>query len=206
MHRIEIRSVRMAFFLSAIFLFIASGISLAQEGYTGDMPPVALGTACGPGIVYHWKVERNTPWHGSALLAVPDGYIPSEWNGTDAFVTAFRQQIGSNNDAATMSVAFVALWPSLSSSPARLYGLFERSITVETGTIECAGGFWTQSSAGSQTQPDSSEWVRIMDDSVDQITTTAQSVEDAVNRLVDKVNSQPGADTRPHHSYTVVTQ
>lgn len=202
----KIRFVRTLVFLFSSFLAVVPGVTSADADYTGDTPPVALGAACGPGVAYRWTVETETPWHVSLLVSVPDGFTPSEWSGTDAFVAAFRKRVGNDNDVAAMSTALVTLWPEVSYSPARLYGLFERSVTVETRNVECVGGTWTQSIAGVETRTDSSEWVRVVEDPVYQINTTAQVLEEAVSRLLVKVNSQPEADSRPHHSYTVVTQ
>jgi hypothetical protein len=60
-----------------------------------------------------------------------------------------------------------------------------------------------ESSQTLATEIDTSEWIRIVDEAVEQSAVSAQDVIDNINRVLTNVNSQPGADTRPFHSYTV---
>jgi hypothetical protein len=205
MHAITVGPLRALFFLFVTFLFATSGVCLADGEYTGDMPPVVLGSACSPEVAYHWDIETKTAWQVTMLLAVPDGSSPEEWSGTTTFVNSVQQTTTANKNIDTLAGALLSVWSQSFQTPALLYGKFDRSITTEMRDLQCISGTWQilTGSGSVTTVPDSSEWVRMFPDARDQSTIAAQDVVDQVNRLLTTVNSQPGADTRPFHKYTV---
>jgi hypothetical protein len=180
-------------------------IALSEDEFTGAKPPVDVGSSCSANAVYHWSTETKTAWQCSSLIAVPDGYSPGEWDGALTFMASFEQAAGGSKQLSIMANALLSVWGQSFQTPARLYGKFDRSITLEKRDLQCISGTW-QILTGSDsvtTVPDSSEWVRIFPEAQDQTTTTTQVVTDVVNRILATVNSQPGADTRPFHKYTV---
>jgi hypothetical protein len=188
------------------FLVLGIGAVRADDTYTGDPPPVAVGSACNESTVYNnWSTETKTAWQVSMLLAVPDGTSPEEWSGATAFLNSFQQTTGGNKNIDSLAGALLSVWSQSFQTPALLYGKFDRSITTEKRDLQCISETW-QIPTGSYSvtaAPDSSEWVRIFPEAQDQSATTTQVVTDVVNRILATVNSQPGADTRPFHKYTV---
>jgi hypothetical protein len=134
---------------------------------------------------------------------VPEAYSPGEWEGTEAFVDVYRGMVEGNHQVSNMADALMILWQQ---SPSLLYGEFERSITVESRQVQCSGGIWTTTSNSMATKTQNSEWIGISDEAQDRRIITVETIVQILEAKLGYINSQPGTDPRPHHSYTVTTQ
>lgn len=203
-HLILIRSFAI-FLLLLGFIFPAAVRS--DDSYTGQMPPAQLGAACNESTLYHWSTETKTPWEAMGLLAVPDGYTPAEWEGTPGFINSWNQIVSGDTRLSTMAGALLTVWGQSFQASARLYVMSNRSVTTETRDVTCTSGTWQipDASVHIATVSENSQWVSITDDPASPNGLVSEDVEQAVNGLLANVNSQPGADTRPFHSYTNVT-
>lgn len=203
-------SVTLIYSLFLVLAILCLGIDVvgSQDNSTGDTPPVQVGAPCNEPSIYHWSTKTRTPWKPAGLIAVPDGYSPDEWEGTPAFVDSFNQSLSGDRQLSAMSAVLFSLWDQSSQTQARLYGRFERSIRLEKRDIRCIAGTWSivDGSDSVSINPDTSEWIRIYPEAQDRNGVSTQDVVDNVDRLLSTVNSQVGADTRPHHSYTVSAQ
>lgn len=205
---IQLRNMLILSHLVVFILFFFTfgiGIAFADDTYTGDLPPATVGAECNDSIVYHWSTETKTVWRVSSVLAVPDGHLPGDWDGTTAFLDAIQESTAGNRNTDTLAATLLSEWDRSFQSPALLYGKFERSIATETRDLQCIGGI-RQIQPGSYivtNVPDRSEWVRIFQEAQDHVSIMAQDVVDQINRVLATVNSQPGADVRPFHKYTV---
>jgi hypothetical protein len=97
------------------------------------------------------------------------------------------------------------VWDQSFQGAALIYGKFDRSITVEKHNLGCVNGVWqiVPGSEDTSIVSDSSEWVRVFQEAQDRGGIASQDVADKIGLITETVNSQPGADTRPFHKYTV---
>lgn len=189
-------------FLAGLMLLFAGSV-YSEDEYTGEIPPVEVGSPCVESVVYHWTTETKTEWKPTVLIAVPDGISPGEWEGTDAFVDAYHEMVEGNQQVSHMADALMVLWQQ---SLSRLYGEFERSVSVVSRQIQCSNGVWLMAGTSAATQTENSEWIGISDDAQDRSIVTAENLVQLLEAKLSYINSQPGADTRPHHSYTETAQ
>jgi hypothetical protein len=180
----------------------------SEETYTGEIPPVQIGASCNEATVYHWSTETKTRWQAAGLIAVPEGYLPGEWGGKDSFIDTMNARLASNKGLPSMADALLLVWQQSFQARARLYAKFDRAVTTETRDVQCAAGTWqiADPSIHVSTETESSEWVPIMMDPVQQNDVSAEIVTQTVTDLLTAVNSQPGADTRPFNSYSKVSE
>jgi hypothetical protein len=199
---------KVSFVLFLGLLFFSFGLAYSEDGYTGEIPPVQIGSSCSGTSVYHWTTETKTAWELSSLIAVPDGYLPGEWDGLESFLNSMTARLAGNSELSTMAGAVLAVWQQSFQASARLYAKFDRSVTTETRDVDCSSGTWqiADPSIRVSTESESSEWVPIMIDPVPQSSVSAKGVAQTVTDLLTDVNSQPGADTRPFNFYSKVSE
>lgn len=174
-----------------------------------EAAPVQLGSSCSESNLYFvWLTETKTQWKLTSALGVPDGYLPSEWAGKDAFLSSLNSALSGSAQIPAVADAVIAVWQQSFQGSAMLYAMFERSVTTETRNIQCTSGTWqvAQETERVSTQVDSSGWIPLGTEAVSQYDMTAAILAQTITDLLTKVNSQPGADTTPFDSYTRIAE
>lgn len=141
------------------------------------------------------------------MLAVPEGYLPSEWEGTSAFVSAMAQRIAGSKEIAAMSQALLSQWHESISGSAMIYIMYTRSITTETRNLQCSEGTWQIDAASDHldTTPDTTQWIAVTTEPAMPGSLTTADLAQTVTTLLATINSQPGADTTSFNTYTKIS-
>jgi hypothetical protein len=193
-----------------LFLFLFFIYSLAIRSSFADnnsAAPFTVGTGCSETTTYSWKIETKTAWAAQGLLAVPDGYLPFEWEGTNAFVDSMKQRLSGNTQISAMSQALLSQWQESIVGSAMIYVMYARSITTEDRNVQCIEGTWQINVASDHTSAatDSTQWVSVTEDPAGPGSLSAEDLAQKLATLLATVNSQPGADTAPFNSYTKIS-
>jgi hypothetical protein len=187
-------------------LFIIGFNCYGEEDYTGEMPPIEIGQACEsthPG--YTWRTASRTEWSLAQLCPTPAGYDSAEeWNDRDNFLSSLNTELNGQSSTEAYANACVEIWGEFLSGNVELFVKLQRTITTEIKAIRCQQSVWSldQQSSSTSNEVDESEWVKPSTSIFVVGTTTGLQIKEALDTYLSQMNSQPGADTRPDHSYT----
>lgn len=182
-----------------------SGFAYSQDlNYTGELPPIDIGSSCYvQDQTYVWQILERNRWTVADLVAAPSGIQnPSEWNSTDGFRERLSEAAGSNPDISALADACVAIWHDFISNEAELFVLFVRTTTITVKEIRCLNGNWAISEESSSVETAESDWIKVNAATYDIDMTPAETILNETDERLLEINSQPGADIRPYHSYS----
>jgi hypothetical protein len=189
------------FLLLSALLALFPDFAHSEADYTGALPPAEPGYACDSTQIFSWVVQTKTPFTAYAIVPVPDGMSPQEWSGADAYLESFHQAVGSSGNLSLMAEVLLQLWQQ--PETARIYVELQRDVTIQNREIRCVDSVWQIVSDSEHTETQSSDWIGLFEDPVQRTTASASGFLQSLEAKLATANNQPGADTRPYHSYTV---
>ena len=192
---------------SKIVPFVLVAILALFNSTKGDAleAPFTIGSSCeSSSSNYLWETLVRTKWSIDLVVTLPTEVSdPDEWEATQEFRTRMVALLEGNTDAESFAEAIMVVWTEFTGNSSNIFIRFTRHITITERNVAC-DSVWTVASSNDTATTDYSEWLRLDPQSYSYSQTLASELSSKMEELLTDLNSQPGSDTTPSHSYTPV--
>jgi hypothetical protein len=130
--------------------------------------------------------------------------LPEHWSSIDGYLERLSEFQITRNDIVGFSEASSSISSEFIQGPADLYLELSRSKTTTIRTITCLNNIWSIESESTSIEYDASDWVEGSVVQYDNPSADPAIISANILSTLLTINSQPGSDTRPNHSFTII--